>query len=484
MRNLISPKMSLIVFGFLVLAVAACTAQTFNSLLSLNGTNGVGPYYELLTQGTDGNFYGTTNLGGTNNNGSVFKITPAGALTTLYNFCSQPACTDGAYPYGALVQGTNGNFYGTASTGGANNGGTVFTITPEGALTTLYNFCAQADCNDGEIPSAGLVQAANGQFYGTTQDGGIYGGGTIFEITAAGVLTTTYNFCAKVNCTDGENPMAPLIQASNGHLYGTTYYGGPYTGGTVFEISQTNSYTMLRSFDRIVNGSNPYGGLVQGANGNFYGTMSQGGPNAGYAAAGGTVFEITPGGTVTVLYSFCAQTNCTDGSLADGGLVLGTDGNFYGTTQVGGTINGGTAFSINPSGALTTLYNFCSLSNCADGAAPYGGLLQATNGTFYGTTYTGGSNDDGSIYSVSTGLGPFVQLRPIASGPGIVISILGTNLTGATAVTFNGTPATFTVVSPTQITAKVPKTATTGVVQVTLPGGTKLSSNIAFRFIP
>ena len=461
----------------------ASPAQTFNSLLSFDGTDGEAPDYGFLIQGTDGNFYGTTYLGGANNGGTVVKITAAGTPTTLYNFCSQPACVDGVYPYGALVQATNGNFYGTTSTGGANNGGTVFEITSEGTLTTLYNFCSQPDCNDGEIPSAALVQAANGNLYGTTQDGGANGGGTIFEITTAGTMTILYNFCSKPACTDGENPVAPLIQAANGNFYGTTYYGGPYLAGSAFEITTAGKFSFLHSFDRIVNGANPNAGLVQASNGNFYGITSEGGANAGFQTEGGTVFEMTPGAVVTVLYSFCAQANCSDGSLPTGGLVQATDGNFYGTAQGGGTNNGGMVFEITPAGTPTTLYNFCSQPDCADGNGPYAGLLQATNGTFYGTTNEGGSHNDGTVFSLSVGLGPFVQIRPIAGADGEMVSILGTNLTLASGVTFNGTAATFSIISSTEISAKVPKGATTGTVEVTTPGGT-LSSNVAFRVIP
>jgi len=483
MRKLSLSKITLFVIAFFLVAPTSSLAQTFDGLLSFDGVNGNQPSYESLIQGTNGNFYGTTYLGGTNNGGTFFEITPTGEITTLYNFCSLSACTDGIYPYAGVVQASNGDFYGTTSNGGAYNGGTVFQITAAGVLTTLYSFCSLPDCNDGEVPSAALVQAANGNFYGTTQDGGANGGGTIFEITPAGVLTTLYSFCETTNCADGENPVAPLIQANNGNFYGTTYYGGGYRVGVAFELTKAGEFTTLRGFNRIHTGANPYAGLVQASNGNFYGVTSEGGANAGYADEGGTFFEITSGSVITALYSFCAQANCTDGSLPSGGLVLGTDGNFYGTAQAGGTNNGGTVFEMTPTGGISTLYNFCSLSNCSDGENPYSGLLQGTNGTFYGTAFAGGSNGDGSFFSLSTGLGPFIQIRPIAGEVSLKVDILGTNLTGTTAVTFNGTSAAFTNVSKTEVTANVPANATSGPVVVTTPRGT-LTSNISFRVIP
>ena len=207
---------------------------------------------------------------------------------------------------------------------------------------------------------------------------------------------------------------------------------------------------------------------------------------------GGTIFKISPSGTLTTLYSFCAQSGCADGNVPNAGLVLATDGNFYGTTYLGGAnscmISGtnygcGTVFKITPSGTLTTLYSFCAQSGCADGEGPRAGLVQATNGKLYGTTYYGGPTGDGTVFSLAVGLGPFVETRPTSGVVGRFVEILGTNLTGATSVTFNGTPATFKVVSRYLITTTVPTGATTGKVEVVTPSGT-LSSNVPFRVLP
>ena len=462
------------------------TLTTLYSFCSqTNCTDGFYPYGGLV-QAANGDLYGTTQYGGTNNYGTIFKITPGGTLTTLYTFCSQ-TCADGAEPFAGLVQAANGDLYGTTIGGGANgNDGTVFKITQGGTLTTLYSFCSQTNCTDGDQPVAGLVQAANGDLYGTTIGGGANDDGTIFKITPGGTLTTLYSFCSQTNCTDGAYPYAGLVQAANGDLYGTTNYGGVNGDfGTVFKITPTGTLTTLYRFCSQTNctdGEGPYAGLVQAANGDFYGTTEYGGTNGEY---GGTVFKITPSGALTTLYSFCSQTNCADGTEPKAGLVQAADGEFYGTTFSGGANGyGGTVFKITPSGSLTTLYSFCSQggTSCTDGEAPYAGLVQDTNGDFYGTTY-GGANNGGTVFRLSVGLGPFVKPRPPYGKVGAAVKILGTNLTGATSVSFNGTVAVFEVVSSSKIPTPVPAGASSGKVQVITPSGT-LSSNASFLVVP
>jgi len=394
-------------------------------------------------------------------------------------------------PTAGLVQATNGDFYGTTSRGGDESNcvgcGTVFTVTPKGALTTLYSFCPQSGCTDGASPNA-IVRAANGDFYGTTFYGGngttFNGSGTIFKFTPAGTLTTLYRFCPQTPCTDGLNPSAALVQGTNGSFYGTTQAGG-FRYGTIFKITPAGTLATLHRFcahptsGLCLDGSLPTG-LVQATNGNFYGTTYEGGANCTTTQGCGTVFEITPGGTLTTLYSFCAQSGCPDGSFP-GDLVQGTDGNLYGATAYGGASDLGTVFKITTSGTLTTLYSFCSQGlPCPDGDYP-AVAFQATNGNFYGTTGEGGANNDGTIFSLSVGLSPFVETLPNSGKVGAKVKILGNRLTGATSVTFNGTAATFTVNSTgTFIATTVPPGATTGPVQVTTPSGT-LSSNVPFR---
>jgi len=460
----------------LMVTAIASSATTFTTLLSFDGTNGADPEYGPLVQGFDGNFYGTTYEGGASGYGTVFKISPGGTLTTLYNFCSQPYCTDGAAPWAGLVLASNGNFYGTTSQGGANGWGTVFKITPGGTLTTLYSFCSQTGCGDGVYPTFGLIQAANGNFYGTTPSSAYFGiDGTVFEIAPTGTLTTLHTF----NGGDGESPGGPLVQATNGNFYGTTGAGGAYGYGTVFEITAGGTLTTLHSFDGT-DGSGPVGPLVQATNGNFYGTTIQGGATScSYGC--GTIFKMTPGGTLTTLHSF----DGTDGSYLIAGLVQATNGEFYGTTEGGGANGDGTVFEITPAGALTTLHSF---EGPPDGYLPAATLLQATNGKLYGTSIWGGAACSGvgcgTVFSLSVGLGPLVETTPASGKVGTKIAILGNNLTGSTGVTFNSTAATFTVKSSTEITTTVPSGATTGYVAVTTATGKILTSNVKFRVRP
>jgi uncharacterized repeat protein (TIGR03803 family) len=363
--------------------------------------------------------------------------------------------------------------------------GTVFKITPSGTLTTLYSFCGQSGCPDGQYSFGPLSQATNGDFYGATFYGGAYGGGTIFKITPRGALTTLYSFCSLSGCADGSNPYVAPVRATNGDLYGTTGYGGtssacsPVGCGTVFKITPSGTLTTLHTFDGT-DGAELFAGLIQATNGDFYGITFGGGAN--YS---GTVFEITPSGTLTTLHNFCGRSGCPDGE-GPAGLVQATNGDFYGVTNYEGANSGGTVFKITPAGTLTTVYSFCSQSGCTDGNGPIAALIQATNGDFYGTTYAGGTSSTctggcGTVFSLFVGLDPFVKTQPTSGKVGAAVEILGTDLASAAIVTFNGTAAVFTVNSRgTAISTTVPTGATTGAVQVVTLGGT-LTSNVPFR---
>jgi uncharacterized repeat protein (TIGR03803 family) len=449
---------------------------TFTTLHSFGGTDGRESNAGLV-QATNGNLYGTTYYGGTKDSGEVFEITPAGTLTTLHSFCSKSSCTDGEYTYATPVQGTDGNFYGTTYLGGSKELGTVFKITPSGTLTTLHTFGG----TDGSQPLAGLVQGSDGNFYGTTYMGGSQGDGEIFKITPSGTHNTLHSFCSRAACKDGRNPFAGLVQGTDGNLYGTTLEGGAKGFGTVFKITPSGTLTTLHSFctqSGCPEGQFPQTGLVQATNGNLYGTTITGG-----TYGDGTIFEITQSGKLTTLYNVCSQSGCPDGNYLYAGLIQATDGNLYGIMDVGGANSAGTIFKITLSGTLTTLYNFCSQSGCPDGQYPAGGLVQATDGNLYGTTADGGANGYGTVFSLSVGLGPFVETEPTAAKVGATVKILGTDLTGATSVNFNGKAATFTVVSSSEITTTVPAGATTGEVQVVTPSGTLLS-NVSVRVLP
>jgi len=242
--------------------------------------------------------------------GTVYKITPSGELTTIYSFCSQNNCTDGWEPFHGLTLGTDGNFYGTTQKGGANcivsigGCGTIFKVTPGGSLTTLYNFCEQAQCTDGSTPQAGLVQGTDGNFYGTTWEGGAGGVGTVFKITPAGQFTTLHSFCLQAGCVDGSQPVAGLVQGNDGYLYGTTSSGGRHTRGTIFRVN-SSAFTTLYAFcpqPGCSDGADPTAPLIQASNGNFYGTAQVGGITTSCGPYGcGTIFQLTATGEFSVL---------------------------------------------------------------------------------------------------------------------------------------------------------------------------------------
>ncbi len=475
-------------------AAIALPAQTFTVLHNFcsqggpacaDGSEPVAPLY----QAANGKLYGTTEGGGGLSGvgaGTIFTMTPEGQLTTIFSIhCYKGNCPEGANPTGPLVQATDGSIYGTEWGEIITGDSYLFSLTLQGKYTA-YQLCTQIDCPF--WPKTGMIQATDGNLYGTTLAGGSdnCGGaycGTIFQFTPAGHVTTVHVF----DLTNGAEPEGGVIQGPDGNLYGTTSAGGNsqyrcggYEGcGIVYKLSLNEPFTALYKFCSHVNcqdGAAPAGNLLLGSDGNFYGVTLIGGQANQNCPSGtcGTIFKITPGGALTTLHAF----DYTDGSTPANALIQGSDGNYYGTTAYGGANGGGTIFSMTPDGALTTLYNFCSQPNCADGEEA-NSLLQDTNGTFYATTPYGGANGAGTAFSLSMGLGPFVKTNPGAAKAGADVGILGTDLTGATSVTFNGTTAEFKVIAKTLIVAEVLNGATTGTVKVKLPGGT-LSSNVAF----
>lgn len=419
-----------------------------------------------MAQGRDGNLYSTTPLGGAHNLGTVFKITPAGAVTILYSFDG----THGANPQSGLVLGTDGNFYGTTSAGGASKKGTVFKITPDGQLTVWHSFQGR----DGARPSAPPIEATDGKFYGTASNGGSNGQGTLYKITRSGKFTMLYRF----DYSHGDAPVAPLIQGRGGNFYGSTQFGGGIGTGEAFKLT-AGKVSVLYSFGW--DGWNPVAPLVLGSDGNFYGTLPD--ANWGRESQYGDVFQLTPNGTETTLHAF----DVTDGAYPNAGLVQATDGYFYGTTSgVGpaGTLSDGTIFQAGSDGSFSLLYSFDSTT----GMHPQVALTQHTSGLLYGDTSAGGSGTQcstgcGTFYSLDMGLGPFVSFLPAAGKVGDTIEFLGQGFTTATAVSFNRTAATFSVLSDTYLTATVPNGATTGFVTVTTQGGA-LNSNKTFRVQP
>jgi uncharacterized repeat protein (TIGR03803 family) len=309
-----------------------------------------------------------------------------------------------------------------------------------------------------------LTEGTDGNFYGATYGGGDqYSYGTVFRVTSTGTLTTLYQF----DFTHGAQPYAGVIQATNGSFYGTTYSGGAWGGGTVYKITSHGTLTVIYSFgEHAYDPDFPVTPLVQGKDGNFYGTTPYGGNSSNY----GAVFKLTPSGAFTPLYAFSGP----DGYSPGGPLVQATDGNFYGTTAYN-TTGQGTVFKVSPGGALKTLHVF----DGTDGEMPVA-VVQDTDGEFYGTTNLGGTSNVGTAFSLDTGLGPFVTTSPTSGEAGTKVIILGNKMNGTTSVAFKDVTATFKVVSSSEITTTVPTGATTGTVTVTTPSGT-LKSNVEFR---
>jgi uncharacterized repeat protein (TIGR03803 family) len=397
--------------------VCAQAAVTFTSLYSFTGgDDGYSP--NGLVQGSDGYFYGTTINGGTNSDGTVFKISTSGKLTSLYAFTGG---SDGSGPQAALAEGNDGYFYGTTQSGGSpvfgTPGGTVFKISPNGGFTNLYSFTSTFNYGtNGASPQAALVLGTDGNFYGTTFEGGTYsfnnngtnGYGTVFKISPDGALTNLYSFSGG---NDGANPAAGLVRGSDGYFYGTTQAGGADNFGTVFKMSTNGALTGLYSFSGGNDGGGPLGRLVDGGDGYFYGTTASGGVNNF-----GTIFRVNTNGMLTTLYLF---TGGADGENPQAGLVRGSDGNFYGPTQSGGTNGGGgTLFKITAQGALTTLYSFTGVN---DGSNPEAELVQGSDGNFYGTTINGGQGGAGTIFRLSAPLGP-PELRIIAAAENVILT--------------------------------------------------------------
>ncbi len=458
----------LVVFAAIGLPAAG---QTFALVHSFTGAEGANPYAGLV-QGLDRNLYGTTTDGGAYGSGNVFQIAPSGKVTSLYDFCTQSNCTDGQFPVSTLVMGPDGDFYGVTQNGGTYNYGSVFKVSTSGALTTLHSF----DIVDGVSPYGTLLLASNGNFYGTTNEAGACttnaGCGTVFVISPTGKFKTLYNFCMQSGCPDGEFPVGGLIEGSDGNFYGTTNAGGNSTCagggcGTIYKITPSGTLTTLYRFGKT-DGAYPAPALVELRKGVLYGSTAGGGANND-----GTVFSMTAKGTLTTLYSF----NGTNG-LSPFVLIAGSDGNLYGTTLGGGTKDAGTIFNITPDGTLTTLYSFPQHFYYY-----FGGLTQGTNGKFYGTTYFGGPADDGAIYSLSVGLKPLIKVQPSTAKEGETVGILGSNLSNVTSVSFNGTPATFQILSQTLVKASVPAGASSGMVEVTGPNY-RLLSNVPFFVRP
>ena len=397
MRSL--QKISFIAAALCVGTSNIFAAVIFTNLIAFNGTNGANPQCNLVP-GPNGNFYGTTANGGTNGFGTVFEISPDGSFfTNLYNFAGG---TNGAGPAAALTLGSDGYFYGTTYNGGISNWGTVFRISTSGDFASL----GMLGGTNGANPDVALLQAPDGSFYGGTRYGGPFntttsggtGYGTVFRITTNGIITTPILFAG----TNGANPTA-LVLGTDGNFYGVTTWGGysspvKFGLGTIYRLGADGSLSNLYKFTGFGDGGFPQAGLVQGKDGNFYGTTQSGG-----SVSIGTVFRMTPDGQFTSLVSF---PNSNAGGYPYAALIQTGDGHLYGTTYIGGTNNVGSIFEVTPTGSLTSWISFTGTGGGWPGSHPLGSLVQGTDGNFYGTTYDGGANGKGTVFRLSLPVAP------------------------------------------------------------------------------
>ncbi|NOS70502.1 MAG: hypothetical protein HOP33_11285 [Verrucomicrobia bacterium] len=366
---------------------ASCVeaSPVFTTLISFAGINGANPKSGLV-QSADGDFYGTTEYGGTNNYGTLFRVTPSGSLANPVFFNH----TNGAGPRAGLTKGADGSFYGTAYSGGAQNAGTIFKFTTNGVFSMLASF---ANTN-GAYPIADLVPGQDGNFYGTTAIGGtnINSGGAVIKVAPSGVVTPVVSF--STGSTNGDSLYGRVIQTADGNLHGTTYYGGVHGFGTLFKTTTNGNLTSLYSFGGASDGANPFAGLVQGADGYLYGSTYNGGTNGH-----GTLFRLATNGVFSTLFSF----GNTNGANPQAALVSGPDGALYGTTTSGGLFTNalgqgyGTIFKLTTNSVFTSLVSFAN----TNGAGPQGTLMFGVDGNLYGTTANGGSNDLGVVFRLS-----------------------------------------------------------------------------------
>lgn len=364
-----------------------------------------------MVEGNDGFFYGTTSTGGTHGKGTIFRTDSDGAVATVIDFSGNGAQNKGASPAAGLILANDGNFYGTTATGGTSDLGTIFKLSPTGVLTTLVEFAGNGIGAKGALPYAALLEASDGNFYGTTSKGGAKGFGTIFRLTPGGILTTLVEFSGTAGSTRGALPYSGLAESPSGLLYGTTSKGGRTGNGTVFSVTTAGTLTTFTDFtDGVVSGgvavkgACPYGTLVRANDGNFYGTTSQGGTK-GF----GTFFRLTPAGTLVTMLEFTGTAAGNLGTLPESGLLLASDGDLYGTTVSGGTKDFGTVFKVTTGGKLTTLVNFSGNTGSTLGRSVQSGLIEANSGKLYGVTFAGGESGTGTVFKLSKG-GNFTHL--------------------------------------------------------------------------
>lgn len=417
-------------------AVAGSYAKIHAFCKLVNCDDGANPEAGLVEDAA-GNFYGTTYGGGQGGGcgaygcGTAFELHPKSdgkyKFSLLYTFCSRVNCDDGGHPMANLILDTAGNLYGTANVGGGNGAGSAFELKRNGdgtrSFVVLHHFCAAANCADGGGPqydgftykgrTKGLPYDGTSPLYGTGFVGGTGGLGVVYELVpnAKGKWSekVLYNFCTQTamaargrptrsapaspsgSCTDGELPARGLLLDSAGNLYGTAQGGGPTDNGLIFELTksgktwtETTLYNICADGGSCTDGTYPSSPLLMDGNGNLYGVMANG-ANGG----NGVIFQLVPNGvnsTYSVVYSFCAQTGCPDGSEPFGPLVMDSGGNIFGATGYGGAYGLGTVYEFG-GGSVSVLHSFCAKTGCTDGANPQSGLIADSSGNLYGTTF-------------------------------------------------------------------------------------------------
>jgi uncharacterized repeat protein (TIGR03803 family) len=385
-----TPAIQALVTGIFLLSLASAmaAAQTLTTLYTFtNATDGAYPSAGLIRDG-QGNLYGTTaGIGNTADNGTVFKITPTGTFSVLHAFAGG---SDGASPFAGLLADGKGNFYGATEDAGRYGFGTVFKVTSAGTESVFYSF---GGGKYGGAPANGLIWGPNGDLYGVA-------GESAFTLTFGHKETTLYTFTERGAA--GWQVSSRLVRNAQGNFYGTTNFGGlpgcvlGFGCGVVFELTPSGTVTPLYSFTGGADGGNPGGGLVLDEQGNIYGTASTGGVGSCSHGSGcGVVFELTPSGNETVLYSF---TGGADGADPDGVLLREAGGNLYGTTGGGGSSGAGTVFEVTSTHVEKALYSF---TGGADGSVPSGSLVRDAQGNFYGTTSRGGASSFGTVFKLA-----------------------------------------------------------------------------------
>lgn len=446
---------------------APLRSQTYQDLYDFDCNTGACNPFDSgqLTQGADGNLYGTTTDDNTNNFGTIFMVTPSGTHMQLFQFNG----SNGARPVAGLTLASDGNFYGTTSAGGKGYG-TVFRFTPPSTLTVLHVF----NFTDGSNPESAPVQAKDGNLYGATYPG------TTYRITLpAGT------FKQLPHNTPGFT-IDPLLLASDGNLYGTTFNGGPGGSGpgTVFQMTTAGAIKVIHNFtDTGSDGGFPDSPLTQGADGNLYGTTAEGGTNNS-----GEIFKLTLAGSFTMLHSFDVYTGSfgvnNDGGGPVAGLLFASDGNLYGANSLGGAFGNGTLFRATTGGAFTKLYDFGT--GLESGPQPLATLMEHTNGIYYGAADGSANSGSGNIYSlIPQGSIQILKVAgPVWVKPGDPVEILGNNLNEISTIAFAGVQAQFQPGSDTYFVAQVPFLAVDGLITATYLSGEQIESQMAMRILP